>query len=91
MSKLTSTQIDDLVERTKDAYSFDRYSSWKACVRLLNKRGYSEIEIEAVLRSKWMRWAGDRSTNEYGQVTSGDLARFLDDPQNRCNVKDILD
>jgi hypothetical protein len=77
---MTASQndVDHLAEITSDAYSFDRYASWRACVTLLARRGYSYAECEWILRSKWVRWAGDRSHNRYGRCTSGDLARFLD-------------
>ena len=52
--------VRDLAVRTADAYSADRYASWVACARLLvTVRGYSLREAEAILRSKWMRWAAD--------------------------------
>ena len=66
-----------LAERTADAYSFDRYGSWTACARLLLSRGHSEREAEAILRSKWMRWAADASTARYGKVPASALADWL--------------
>jgi hypothetical protein len=73
----------ELAERTADAYSYDNYgeASWRACAAMLLRRGYSDEEAEAILRSKWTRWAAD-STNrkswKYGATTSLDLARFID-------------
>lgn len=68
-----------LAERTSDAYSVPAYASWNACAATLLRRGFSTIESEAILRSKWMRWAADASTARYGRATSRDLDRFLDE------------
>jgi hypothetical protein len=82
--KVSKATIAALVDKTCDAYSFDRFASWSACVALLLRRGYSEREAEAILRSKWMRWAGDASDHAYGHITSADLGRFLDERRNIC-------
>lgn len=78
----TSSQpatVETLAERLSDAYSTDRYrNGWKGCIRLLRQRGYNDRQIEAIIRSKWTRWAGDASSKGYGCVTSTDLANFLD-------------
>lgn len=72
-------RAEALAEKTADAYSFDRFANWRSCARLLLARGYSEREAEAILRSKWMRWAGDMAEKtQYGNHTSIDLAHFLD-------------
>jgi hypothetical protein len=44
---------------------------------MLARFGYTGKQIEAVLRSKVMRWTGDR-TGRYGRITSGDLRRYLE-------------
>jgi hypothetical protein len=62
---------------TKDAYSADRYNSWPAVCMRLNQRGFTAREAEAILRSKWMRWAGDARPKS-GKPTSTDLLNFLD-------------
>lgn len=74
-----------IAERTQDAYSFCRYApgAWEACAFMLLGHGYTEQNVEAILRSKWMRWAGDMSSNRYGRVNSADLKRFMEDPRNR--------
>jgi hypothetical protein len=72
-------QIKELAEELADAYSTDSYKGgWSGCVRMLRKRGYSDHQIEAIVRSKWTRWAGDFSDRPYGYRTSTDLASFLD-------------
>ena len=46
---------------------------------MLRQRGYDDQQVEAILRSKWTRWAGDGSEQRrYGSYTSTDLANFLD-------------
>jgi hypothetical protein len=82
-----------LAEKTDDAYSRERYGrSWKACALLLLKRGFDEREVEAVLRSKWMRWAGDRSRKAaHRHYTSTDLARYLDTTRHQPVVPGCLE
>lgn len=77
---ITKTQAEQIAERTKDAYSFRRYSKsgWRESARMLARRRYNEIEIEEILRSKMTRWAGDFSDKKYRCVTSKDLEKFLD-------------
>lgn len=93
MTKLSKDKIQALVNETSDAYSYDRYGEqgWRACVKLLIRRGYTAREIEAILRSKWMRWAGDSSErNHYGHYNSADLATFLDSNKHRgCSQTDV--
>lgn len=74
----------EIAEKTSDAYSMGRYRSWEACARMLQKRGYTDAEVEGILRSKWTRWAADWSDKPYGKTTAADLAKFLDDPRNKC-------
>jgi len=75
--KLTNAE---LAEKCGDAYSTDSYRrGWNGCVKMLRQRGYDDQQVEAILRSKWTRWAGDGSeTRRYGYFTSTDLANFLD-------------
>lgn len=46
-------------------------------LRLLN-RGFSAVEAEAIMRSKWARWAADESSAEYGKVPAKALTDWLD-------------
>ena len=66
-----------LAAQTADAYSADRYTSWTACARLLASLGYDARQAEAILRSKWTRWARD-GWNRSGTPTSTALRDFLD-------------
>lgn len=72
-------QAKDLASKTSDAYSSDRFKNWGAVVQTLLNLGYSELETEAILRSKWTRWACDMDTsrNNYGHHTSSAMIRFL--------------
>jgi hypothetical protein len=79
----------EIAKKTEDAYSFDRYSSWWMCAKVLLDRGYNEEEVEAILRSKWMRWAGDASHRSYGKYNSEDILNFIENPINRC-TKDAV-
>src|SRR5262245_10448041 len=77
------TRAQRLAEQTADSYSHDNYGEqrWLAATHMLLKRGYTERQAEAILRSKWTRWAADMATDRgrrYGHVNSADLARFLD-------------
>lgn len=71
--------IKELNDQLQDAYSTDNYNgNWIPCIKMLRKRGYNDRQVEAIIRSKWTRWAADGSTKRYGRVNSADLARFLD-------------
>ncbi len=61
-------QARKLAERCADAYSADRYRSWSHVAFELLKMGLTEQEAEAVMRSKWTRWAADVSGQAYGRV-----------------------
>lgn len=50
-----------LYNRTQDAYSFGVYyqpQTWLEIIQWLLKKGYSPFEVEMIVRSKLMRWAG---------------------------------
>lgn len=67
-----------LANRTQDAYSYYAFGAagWLSCAAMLAKRGYDERQAEAILRSKWTRWARDASneTTHEGKT----LASWLD-------------
>lgn len=67
-----------VADASADAYSRDRYATWLGVARMLLARGYSNREAEAVMRSKWTRWAADASDKKYGRVAARDLATWLD-------------
>ncbi len=64
-----------------DAYSVDAFFSWQDLGAALAKRGLTEREIEAVLRSKFTRWAADEACGskgkKYGHLRATDLVEWL--------------
>lgn len=83
--------IKQLAEQLSDAYSTNAYNNgWSGCVRMLRARRFNDKQIEAIIRSKWTRWAADRSDKPYGRVTSADLSRFLDGTRNLLSEVDKL-
>lgn len=73
---------EQLLEATRDAYSFRRYGelNWLDACRELLAMGCDAREAEAVLRSKWMRWAADlrEADDTEPQPTFNDLGRWMD-------------
>lgn len=67
-----------LATDTFDAYSRPSYKNWREVCAALLRRGYSPKVAEAILRSKWTRWAGDASESPHGKHTYADLLRFMD-------------
>lgn len=64
-------------EKISDAYSTDRYQGgWARSIRMLRNRGYGDRAIEAIIRSKHTRWAGDAVSKDSG-VTAEDLESYL--------------
>lgn len=72
-----------------NAYSTDYYNnSWVACIRMLRKREYNDEQIEAIIRSKWTRWAHDgwqSKTGKWSKTPAKALAKFLDSYGERLN------
>ncbi len=61
-------RIQRLTDATSDAYSYDRYASWRGVVQALARRNFNDQQIEAIRR--------------YGRATSTDLLRLLDAQRN---------
>ena len=80
--ELPIKSVTELAQQLSDAYSTESYrGGWSACIKALRKRGYNDLQIEAILRSKWTRWAGDMAvtnTHRYGSFTAKDLLKFMD-------------
>lgn len=87
---MTATEID---KRTSNAYSRSAYADgeWLAAIEELLSRGYSPVAVEAIMRSKWTRWAGDVSPRQHGSYTAADVLAFLDDPRNGCTPSAVAD
>mgnify|MGYP003632922361 FL=1 len=69
----------EIAQRTEGAYSFDRFRNWGAIAQCLLDLGLTERQAEAVLLSKWTRWACDmdESGAKYGYHTSTAMRRFM--------------
>lgn len=52
-------QAKAVAARCESAYSADRYRSWESVAYALLSHGLDERQTEAVMRSKWTRWAAD--------------------------------
>ena len=75
--------IKEFNEELQDAYSTSNYNgNWIPCIKMLRKRRYDDRAVEAIIRSKWTRWAADGSDKSYGRNSSADLVRFLDKTSN---------
>jgi|SRR5262245_30130473 len=91
---MTNTaRVQHLFDRTASAYSFDAYGEkgWRGAIRMLMQHGLTDDQIDAVLRSKWTRWAGDAAANrnkKYGRYTGKDLEHFMDTAQG-CGWADV--
>lgn len=61
-AKTFNAQAKALAEKTKDAYSYDRYgkASWLANIKFLLIK-FTEEQVEWIMRSKHARWAADWS------------------------------
>lgn len=60
-----------LALKTTDAYSAFRYGTagWATLATLLLAHGLTVEQSEAVLRSKWTRWAADTLNARHGRVS----------------------
>lgn len=72
-------QAKDIAERTSGAYSFDRFRNWEAVTQCLLNLGLDDLQVEAVLLSKWTRWACDLDDSgaTYGCHTSTAMLKFM--------------
>lgn len=73
-----TVQAATIAERCEDAYSFDAYGEreWARCCQMLLDKGYNEREVEAIMRSKWTRWARDANSAYEGNAEI--LKAFVD-------------
>jgi hypothetical protein len=82
--------VAEFAEELADAYSTDRYrNGWSASIKMMRRRGYTDAEINAVIRSKHTRWAGD-SVSKNDNVTSTDLARYLNKNMNPKELAQLV-
>ena len=70
----------DLALKTADAYSYEAYKpgAWERAIRVLLNRGWSPLQVETIMRSKWTRWSRDSAGSRWGYATSGTILRYID-------------
>ena len=61
----------------EDAYSYSRYGAkeWQKAIDCLAAQGYTEAQIECIMRSKYTRWAADQAQ---GKPKAKDLLGWID-------------
>lgn len=97
MARATAAEerlIKHCMDHTTHAYMRGSYGEvrWRREIRWLIDHGYNEIEIQAVMLSKWPRWADhggeghhrisslvDRWPNEYDRRAVEDLVKGYDE------------
>jgi len=87
-----------LAERTSDAYSFDRYGeeTWRRTISRFLALGFTERETEAVMRSKWTRWAADQCTRltccaRNGRLTSLAVVYYIQANLTALALKELVE
>jgi hypothetical protein len=65
-----------LANKTRDAYSFNRYKDWVGVIKSLLKYGFSERNTEELVSSKVMRWAADDYEGK-GKVPTSYFKKFI--------------
>lgn len=74
------TRAKQVAEQCENAYSADRYGSWPAVAEALLRYGFTEREAEAIMRSKWTRWAADHwesKPSDDGRVPAKALIDYI--------------
>ena len=85
-------RVSRIEAKTEDAYSYDRYSrsGWRGTIKMLLNGNWTEREVEAFLRSKYMRWAADMdATRDYGQHNSRTVSEYLESLRCPLNQRDL--
>jgi len=78
--------------KLNNAYSYKRYrDGWIPCINMLRKQGYNDIEVEAILRSKYTRWAADAGGKRYGYATARDLKNYMDSFCTADIIQDLVE
>lgn len=76
--------------KCEDAYSSYRYASWAGVAQKRLARGLDAKQVEAIMRSKWTRWAADASNARSGKVPAKAIIDFIDDSRNKINHAKIV-
>lgn len=91
MSK-TVKHVEHFAFELDNAYSSKRYlGGWSPTIKMLRRRGYDDSQIEAIIRSKWTRWAADSSGKSYCRNNSMDLARWMDNSGLHPQHPDVIE
>jgi exonuclease V gamma subunit len=86
--------VEQLAEKCESAYSTGRYrEGWAPCIRMLRKEFLlDDRQIEAVIRSKWTRWAADMHDAPYGHVPARALRDFMRKQENlTAGIADLVE
>lgn len=75
MSKSIQSKAAAIAE--KGGYSEDRYANWTGVAKALLKH-FDERQVEAIMLSKWARWAADQAAGryQYGKFPAKVLVEF---------------
>lgn len=67
----------NLAERTADASSVWRFTSWYDLCEAFERAGYTERQAETILRSKITRWAADHFETAGHRPDAKDMMAFM--------------
>jgi hypothetical protein len=67
-----------IANKTRDAYSFDRYKNWVSVCKFLLKKEFTARETEEIVESKLMRWCYDH-WNKRGKVPTSHFIKFFNE------------
>lgn len=90
-SEMLRQSLARVMPKVEAAYSMDRYNSWEQVAKTLLKHGLDERQTEAVMCSKWTRWAADASGQRYGSVSAKVVLDFVKKQGNDEVVKLTLE
>lgn len=65
-----------IAAKCEDAYSFDRYRSWVQVAVELVQLGFSDQDVETIMRSKYTRWAAD-TCSRYDRIPARAVREFV--------------
>lgn len=67
-----------IANKTRDAYSFDRYKNWVSVCKFLLKNKFNARETEEIVRSKLMRWCYDL-WNKRAKVPTSHFIKYFNE------------
>jgi|CXWL01.1.fsa_nt_gi hypothetical protein len=74
MAKVKQAQVAEIMDKTKTAYSRDRYgeTAWRSNIESLLKAGFSAEHVEWLMLAKYARWSGD-AFSKFDEATETEL------------------